>query len=215
MKDIPVFTGAHGVATLVLRQIPWSGCGYVLVRSVWDDAAAFLEECRGFCRACGAEQVYASWEDKELPAPHGYDMICMEREKEGLPPATLVCEPLTQALGEEYTTVYNTCFRDVPNAVAFTKEDLARVLREETAIIVRRDGVVAGLAEVSTKGLEAIAVLPQYKGLGYELALTALQMVPSKTIALKATSTNHRAIRLYERLGFKPTAVLSRWWKLQ
>ena len=87
MNDIPVFTGAHGVATLVLRQIPWSGCAYVLVRSVWTDAAAFLQECLGFCRVCGAKQVFASWELEELPAEHAYDMLQMQMEKADLPQA--------------------------------------------------------------------------------------------------------------------------------
>ena len=62
MKNIPMFTTPYGIATLILREIPWSGNGYVLIRSAWEgQTAALLEECRGFCRAVGAERIYAAW----------------------------------------------------------------------------------------------------------------------------------------------------------
>jgi len=214
MKDIPVFTGAHGVASLILRQIPWSGCGYVIVRGIYGDAAAFLDECLGFCRACGAEEVYANMELQDLPAPHAYDMLRLQRQKAGLPCGSTELEELSKENSEEFLTVFNTCFRPVPNAVAYGKEELRRLLEEETAFLVRRDGRAAAVAEISKQGLEAIAVLPEYRGLGYDLALTVLQMVPSNTISLKVASTNARALALYERLGFVQTEVLSRWWKL-
>ena len=58
MQNIPMFTGVHGMATLILKEIPVSGMAYVLVRSVWkDDLAGLLAECRDFCRAAGAEVV--------------------------------------------------------------------------------------------------------------------------------------------------------------
>ena len=215
MKDIPVFTGAHGIATLVLKEIPWSGCGYVIVRSVWDDAAAFLEECLGFCRACGAEQVYASWGLAELPAPHGYDMVELQMKKSELPQGrNIEIEELTKETGRMFLNVYDRCFQSVPNAASYSEKDVARLLGEETAYLVFRDGVCAAIAEISKEGLEAVAVLPAYRGLGYDLTRTVLERVPSLTLKLKTASTNERALRLYKRLGFQQTAVLSRWWKL-
>lgn len=216
MKDIPVFTGAHGIATLVLKEIPWSGCGYVIVRSIWTDAEAFLRECLGFCRACGAEQVYACWECEALPAEHAYDMLRLEREKEGLPMgAPLEPEVLTKENSEEFLQVYDRCFRNVPNAASYGEKDVKRLLGEDTAWLVHREGVCAGIAEISKEGLEAVAVLPAYRGLGYDLTLAVLAMVPSKTIRLKTASTNDRAMALYHRLGFCETEVLSRWWRLK
>lgn len=215
MKDIPVFTGVHGVATLVLKEIPWSGCGYVIVRSIWTNAEAFLEECLEFCRICGAEQVYASWGCEALPAPHAYDMVQMERLKADLPEGQTRLEALTKENAPEFLGVYDRCFRDVPNAASYGQKDVARLLGEDTAWLVRRDGVCAAIAEISKEGLEAVAVLPQFRGLGYDLTLTVLAMVPSKTLRLKVASTNKRAVALYERLGFRKTQVLSRWWKLK
>ncbi len=215
MKDIPVFTGAHGIATLVLKEIPWSGCGYVLVRSVWDDAAAFLEECLGFCRACGAEQVYASWELEALPADHAYDMLQMEIGKAALPPlAPVEVEDLTEENSEAFIEIYNKCFQTVPGSASYSRKDAERLLGEETAYLVSVDGAYAAIAEISRKGLEAVAVLPEHKGLGSRLTRTVLEKVPSTVIKLKVASTNARAIRLYERLGFAHSGVLSHWWKL-
>lgn len=215
MKDIPVFTGAHGIATLVLKEIPWSGCGYVIVRSVWTDAAAFLEECLGFCRACGAKAVYASWELAQLPAAHAYDMLQMKMDKAALPEAAPVAlEALDRENSEAFLQVFNDCFREVPNAVSYGQKDIKRLLEEQTAFLVRRDGQCAAIAEISRQGLEAVAVRPAFRGLGYDLCAAVLQMVPSVTLQLKVASTNARAICVYERLGFVQTAVLSRWWKL-
>lgn len=216
MKDIPVFTGAHGIATLVLKEIPWSGCGYVIVRSIWTNAEAFLQECLGFCRACGAAQVYASWGCETLPAEHAYDMVQMEREKMGLPLGTPVeLEVLTRENAPEFLQVYDRSFRDVPNAASYGQKDIARLLGEDTAYLVRREGVCAAIAEISKEGLEAVAVLPEYRGLGYDVTLAVLPMIPSKTLRLKVASTNERAMALYARIGFVKTAVLSRWWAVK
>lgn len=214
MKDIPVFTGTHGIATLVISPIPWSGSAYVLVRSIWTDESAFLQECLGFCRACGAERVYASYECAPLPAEHAYDMLALQRSKADLPAGKIPTEPLTKENAHEFLAVYDSCFRQIPNAAPYGQRDVERLLQEETAVLVRRDGNCAAIAQVSRQGLEAIAVLPQYRGLGYDLVLTALHMVPSMTLQLKTASVNERALALYKRLGFEQTAVLSRWWKL-
>ena len=215
MKDIPVFTGAHGVATLVLRQIPWSGTAYVLVRAIWDDAKGFLEECLGFCRACGAQKVYATNGMEELPLPHAYDMCTFSMEKTALPKGeTLEAELLTGENQKDFLSVYDTCFRTLPNAAAYEEKTLHTMIQEQTAFLYRRCGVPAAIAQISKQGLETIGVLPAFRGLGYPLALTVLPMVPNLTLHLKTISVNHSALELYRRLGFKPAGTESRWWCL-
>ncbi len=217
MKNIPVFTSSYGIATLILREIPWNRTAYVLIQSVWNDQkAALLEECKGFCRAVGAEQIYASWELEALPAEPAWEMWRMSRKKAGLPrsekPAAL--EALTKGNSGEYLRIYNACFRQVPCAASYDQTSLEPLYGEEVAWLAKVDGVYAGVAEISKTGLEGIAVLPEYRGLGYELALAVLPMVPSAELRLKVASTNLRAISLYERLGFTQTGVEKRWWML-
>lgn len=217
MKNIPMFTSAYGVATLVLREIGWNGHAYVLVRSVWNgQTAELLEECRSFCRAVGADTVWACWETNELPAEHAYDMITMARPKAGLPAPdrAVELEQVTPETAEAYLRIYNQCFRDVPSAASYDRKSLEPLYGEDLAWLARVDGQYAGVAEISKEGLEGIAVLPEFRGLGRNLALSVLPMVPSVTLRLKVASTNLRAIALYERLGFAPEKLERRWYIL-
>ena len=112
------------MASLVLREIPYSGAAYVLVRSVWNgQTAALLEECASFCRTAGAERVYASDGKNDLPGEHAYDMIMLTVQRSNLPPVTnpVELEQVTAANGEEYLSVYNECFRDLPGAASYGK----------------------------------------------------------------------------------------------
>lgn len=216
MKDIPMFTGTYGLASLVLKEISVSGRAYVVIRAVWNDQkAAFLQECLSFCRAVGAEQVYASYGVEELPAAPAYDMIAMELEKEKLPRGNPVeLEPLTPENGQIFLDIYNTCFREMAGASTYGKDDLNRLFDTDCAFLAKKDGKYAAIAEISQTGLESIAVLPAFRGLGYDLALAVLPMVPRKTIRLKVASTNEKALSLYARLGFVQMETVTRWYQL-
>ena len=216
MKDIPMFTGTHGLASLVLKEITVSGRAYVVVRAIWNgQTEAFLQECLSFCRAVGAEQVYASYGSEELPAVHAYDMIAMELEKEKLPTGDPVeLEPLTPENRQAFLDIYNTCFREMAGASTYGKEDLNRLFDTDCAFLAKKEGKYAAIAEISENGLESIAVLPEFRGLGYDLALAVLPMVPRKTVRLKVASTNEKALALYTRLGFERKEPLSRWYCL-
>ena len=170
MKNIPMFTSSYGLATLILREIAWNGRAYVLVRSVWNDQAAeLLDECRQFCRAVGAEEVYASWDAEELPADHAYDMIDMTCPKAALPvprnPVEL--EQVRPETAEDYLLIYKQCFRDVSSAASYDRNSLEPLYGEDLAWLAKTDGQYAAVAEISKEGLEGIAVLPEYRGRGY------------------------------------------------
>ena len=123
-------------------------------------------------------------------------------------------EPLTPENGEAYLQVYNRCFRTVSGAATYGQKDLKRLYDRDCAWLVRQDGCYAAVAEISEEGLEGIGVLPEFAGLGFDLASAVLQMVPRKTVLLKVASDNARARRLYDRLGFRESGVVSRWWKI-
>lgn len=217
MKNIPLFTSAYGVATLILREISWSGSAYVLIRSVWNDQISeLLEECRGFCRAVGAEAIYAAWELEELPGEHAYDMIGMACPKSALPAPrqTVELEQVTPETAEEYLRIYNQCFRAVPSAASYDRKSLEPLYGEDLTWLAKVNGQYAAVAEISKEGLEGIGVLPEYRGIGYDLAATVLQMVPNPVVRLKVASTNARALRLYERMGFAAETVVRRWYRI-
>ena len=62
MRDIPMFTTEYGVASLVLREIPYRQEAYISIQSSLQPEQ-LLEECISFCRACGAERIYAKNHD--------------------------------------------------------------------------------------------------------------------------------------------------------
>ena len=122
--------------------------------------------------------------------------------------------PLTRENSRDYLRIYNRCFETVPGAATYGQRDLDRLYDQDLAWLARRDGQFAAVAEISGEGLESIAVLPEFRGLGFDLAAAVLQMVPSLTVRLKVASTNDRAKRLYQRLGFVEAETVSRWWRV-
>jgi ribosomal protein S18 acetylase RimI-like enzyme len=151
----------------------------------------------------------------ELPAEPAYDMIRMARPKAGLPePGKLELAPLDRENSAAYLEIYNRCFITVPSAASYDQNSLEPLYGEDLAWLAKVNGQYAGVAEISKEGLEGIAVLPEYRGLGHDLALAVLQMVPSPVLRLKVASTNTRAITLYQRLGFIPECVEKRWFYL-
>lgn len=215
MKDIPIFTGEHGVATLILREIPNQGRAYVMLRTVWR-LEAFLDECRSFCRMAGADSVYVTGDADLSGLPFVHEMQRWTCRRADLPP---LAEPVELVLlsdenREEYRTLYNRLFAQVPNAATCTVQEVQRIQREEQAALAIVEGRTAGLVQWNEKRLEAIGVEPSFRGLGRRLALTVLHQMTAETLELQVSSANVPALRLYERLGFQKAETLSRWYDL-
>ena len=61
MRDIPMFTTEYGVASLALREIPYRQEAFITIQAT-EKPKELLEECIGFCRACGKlmERAFAA-----------------------------------------------------------------------------------------------------------------------------------------------------------
>ena len=59
MKDIPMFTTEYGIASLILREVPYQKKAYI---SIWatQEPELLLKECVDFCRMVGSEQINAT-----------------------------------------------------------------------------------------------------------------------------------------------------------
>ena len=217
MKDIPIFTGQYGMGTLILREIPYKQCAYVLVRSAREGCMReFLEECSAFCRAAGAEWVLASAPEPLPFLLHVHDMLEYACPRKQLPPPLrpVELEPLDDRNAERYREIYNDLFRAIPNAATCRPEDLRRLREKSTACLALVGGETAGICQWSGSELEAIGVLPEFRGLGHRLALTVFEQMEGETITLRVSSSNAPALRLYQKLGFDRTRVLSSWYAL-
>ena len=87
MKDIPVFSCPDGIATLILREVPFRGEGYILVRGVFGTLEGLLAECAGFCRAAGAERLFAAGEADFSGYPAAIRILGRSAPRESLLPA--------------------------------------------------------------------------------------------------------------------------------
>ena len=84
MRDIPVFATQNGVASLVLNEIPYWKKAYIIVQSV-SHPDLFINECKGFCLAVGAQEIYASGDICLKEFPKHTSILKMCASKDALP----------------------------------------------------------------------------------------------------------------------------------
>ncbi|MBE6955499.1 MAG: hypothetical protein E7449_06305 [Ruminococcaceae bacterium] len=212
MKNIPVFTTSYGIATLILREIPYSQRAYILPQSVFTSLPELVQECAGFCRAAGAEQIFAKLD----AAINGAAFQCeiWELTRRGAlpqPERELALSAVTTENSEAYRSLYNEKFALVDNAAYCDRADAAKLIEEGGWLYVA-DGEVLGLGQVQGSELRAIATAR--KGLGFDLAVALMKKLDTEQVHLSVASSNAPALRLYERLGFEKTAVRSRWYRI-
>lgn len=207
MKDFPVFTTENGVASLVLKEIPYRGEAYILLRDT-RNPEALLKECVDFCRVCGARKVYASGHNVVESYPFHTSML----EMRGIPNVNedLIESlfPVTEATVSRWREIYNKAFALVHNAATQESKDEQRIL-EGGAYFIHNQGELLGIGLIREDTIEAIAsVLP---GRGERVLHSLCSVCPGVPLRLEVASENHRAIALYERIGFVKVKELSRW----
>ncbi len=214
MKDFPVFPTEHGVASLTLREIPYRETAYIHVQDVQPGKMEqLLEECSGFCRACGAETVFAGGTGDFSAFPHHGSVVRMTlaREKQTEPEANLW--PVTEQTVGEFRSVYNKAMAQVDYAATLTSAQEKEIIDSCGAYFVHRDGALLGIGWMIGEELKAIvSVVP---GMGRIVAETLFSAVQTDRIWLEVATGNHRAIRLYEKMGFLKTREVMRWYRIQ
>lgn len=212
MKNIPMFTTEKGVASLILREVPCWGVAYVRLQSVQPgQEGAFALECAQFCRAAGAERVYATGAGLEKFPLHCtvlsmVGQVCTE------PTLRRNFVPVTEQTVGQWRSIYNQRMAAVDNATSLTKTDETRLCSSGGAGFVREKEQLLGIGWLEQGRLLALASVQP--GAGERVAHTVLAQAEGRQVTLEVASTNIRAIRLYERLGFQKTGELSRWYEL-
>lgn len=212
MKDFPVFPTSHGAASLTLKEIPYRREAYIKIQST-QEPELLLEECIGFCTACGAERIYASGHDflEQFPLHTSvYQMKgCLFLSEEEIPSMF----PVTEATVSKWREIYNQKIQRIDNASTLETRDESEILRSGGAYFVHRSGELLGIGWLVEDKLAALAAVKPGAG---EMVCKAMQsLIPQQTITLEVATTNQKAIRLYERLGFLKTEELSRWYRVK
>lgn len=212
MKNFPVFPTSHGAASLTLKEIPYRREAYIKIQST-QEPELLLEECIGFCTACGAERIYASGHDflEQFPLHTSvYQMKgCLFLSEEEIPSMF----PVTEATVSKWREIYNDKMQRVDNASTLEARDESEILRSGGAYFVHRSGELLGIGWLVEDKLAAMAAVKPGAG---EMVCKAMQsLIPQQTITLEVATTNQKAIRLYERQGFLKTEELSRWYRVK
>ena len=213
MKDIPMFTTEFGVASLSLSEVPYRKEAYIRVRSVSDGKLTdLLTECIGFCRAVGAETVYAS-ESDELT---GYPLktAVLEMQGDALVDWQKVEHifPVTEQTVSRWREITNSRMADVDCAMTLTAMDEKRIISSGGAYFIHHDGELLGTGWMEDEKLLMLCGVKP--GVGERILHTLMSLSEGGRIRLEVASTNERAIRLYEKCGFLKVSELNRWYRV-
>lgn len=211
MKDIPVFNTENGVASLFLREIPYRKRAHIKLQST-QNPEALLRECVDFCRLCGAEWIDAAGHEYLEQYPLITAILAMQRPREGLAETDACLYPVTESTVQQWLDIYNERMADIPNAAYMDSADGKKLLKTGDGYFVHRDGKLLGIGKAAGDFIDTvISVVP---GMGETVALALASVLTEDTVKLMVASENHRAVGLYQRMGFVKTKELSRWYKI-
>ena len=211
MNDIPMFTTEFGVASLFLREIPYRQRAHIKIQSSLEPDK-LLEECIGFCRACGAEWIDAAGHEYLEKYPLITALYAMQCDRNVIGQTDACLFPVTEETIGKWLDIYNTRMADVPNAAYMDSKDGKELLKTGDGYFIHKDGELLGIGKASGNFISAIvAVKP---GMGETVVKTLVSALTSDSVRLMVAGANTRAVRLYERLGFVKTKELSRWYRV-
>lgn len=211
MKDFPMFTTENGVASLFLREIPYRQRAHIKIHSS-QEPEKLLEECIGFCRACGAEWIDAAGHKYLEKYPLITALVAMSRPLDGLEQFDGCLFPVTEQTVDRWREIYNQRMADIPNCAFMDSADGKAMLAEGDGYFIHRDGKLLGIGRASGEMIDTvIAVEP---GAGETVVRALASLLTSDTARLQVASENTQAVRLYERLGFVKIKELSRWYRV-
>lgn len=211
MKDIPVFTSEYGVASLILRDIPYTKEAHIRIQDSLQPQE-FLEECVSFCRACGAETIKAAGHPWLGRYPLHTAIVIMRRSREGMPKTDAALFPVLPETLEQWRKIYNERMAGVPNVSWMSGRDSEELLNMKDAYFIHRNGQLLGIGRASGGTIDVvIAVQP---GAGRDVVLALSTLITEDMVEMMVATANERAVRLYEKLGFFTVRELSRWYKI-
>lgn len=212
MKDFPVFTTEYGVASLVLKEIPYQGTAYITLRDSLEPEK-LLEECVAFCRVCGAEAVYASGNGILENYPLYTAMWEMRCPWESIPDTEAGLFPVVEETLEQWRSIYNDKVRKVPNGAWMTQADGKRMLADGDGYFIHKDGKLLGIGRAAGDTIDWVASL--VPGAGREVVAALNHAVMADAVKLTVASENRKAVSLYESLSFIRSREISRWYRVK
>ena len=211
MRNFPFFTTEYGVAALTLREVPYQGKAYIKILDT-KEPALLLKECVDFCRAVGAEEIYASGDPYLERFPMHTALWHMRCDREMIGETDTALWPVQENTVEHFRKIYNGKAKYLPNSVWMDGREERTMLEEGDGYFVHRDGELVGIGRVKGEEIRFLAAVRP--GAGADVVKALSNVITGETVLLEVASINQKAISLYRRLGFIKTAELSRWYKI-
>lgn len=213
MKDIPLFDTQTGVSTLVLKEIPYKQIAYVTVRDVqpgglWEH----LQECISFCRMCGAERVFATGHPELADYPVHCSIIPMALTMTQPEEPEACLFPVTESAVGRWREICNDRLGSVDNAATLTAYDEKEILSSKGAYFFHDCGEPLGIGWI--RDSEILVIAATKPGAGERVLKALLTVADSDRVTLEVASTNTRALQLYKKLGFLPSAEVRSWYQI-
>lgn len=211
MRDFPMFTTEYGVASLVLKEVPYRQEAYIIIQSALEPEE-LLKECISFCRMVGAEKVFA----RGHACVETYPQHCAVYEMRGSVDVNeekvVHLWPVTQETVAQWRQLMNEKLRPVDNAGTLEARDEREILEQGGAYFVHSNGKLLGAGWLAGQELKLIAATEARAG--ERVFHSLLSADPPEQIRLEVASTNDRAIRFYEKMGLVKTAEIRRWYRV-
>lgn len=211
MKDIPMFDTENGVASLFLREIPYRKRAHIKIQSS-QEPEKLLDECIAFCRMCGAEWIDAAGHAYLEKYPLITALYAMQCPKHHIGQTDACLFPVTEETVGKWLEIYNERMENVPNAAYMDSADGRDLLKSGDGYFVHRDGKLLGIGKA--KGDFIDTVISVQPGAGETVVQALAGLLLTDTVRLMVAGANHKAVRLYERMGFVTGKELSRWYRV-
>lgn len=211
MRNIPVFTTEFGVASLILKEIPYTQTAYIQIQSSLMPEQ-LLKECVDFCRVVGAEKIYATGDSYLDQFPLYTQVLSMSVLKEKLPLTEAKAVLVNDENASLWQEIYNRRMRNVDNAAYMCDADVRQMLQKKDGYFVYDQDVLVGIGRAAENQIFAVA--SEVPGRGKDTLLALAAMLQGERVYLEVASTNSRAIGLYQALGFAEKTVLFQWYKI-
>lgn len=211
MRDIPMFTTENGVASIILKNVPYNSCAYIRIQDACEEVI-FLRECYDFCKAAGAEQVFATGMKAPVQFPLHTEVWEMTGFRSDIPASDAVLASVTSETLELWRQYYNQRMKGIPMATFLSIADANELLTMKKAYMVYRGETCIGLGIACVNRIDAVISL--VSGEGRHVFLALCNVLTEDRLCLEVASENLRAISLYKQFGFKRTDVLSRWYQI-
>lgn len=211
MKDLPVFTTEYGVASLILREVPYQQTAYIRLQASMEPQK-LLEECIAFCRMVGAEKIFLEETDGISDYPFYTAVWQMRTAADIMGDTDAALFPVQENTVDEFQRIYNEKVSHIPNAAWMDNTDKQEMLKTGEGYFIHRGKQLLGIGRVLGGEIRFLASVQP--GAGEDVVKALAHAVTEDSITVEVASINEKAVRLYEKLGFVKIAELSRWYRV-